>query len=187
PTFRDARGGHGSFDSLSDITSLSTGGPMRTDHMSVDNSGEITAKGKAMLSSLSFLVLLLALLFFAAHSARAAAGDLDPRFGNGGVVQTDFAQTDDYVFAVGMQPDGKIIVSGQSGIYPDLHSALVRYNRNGRLDSTFGTGGKVVVMFPLTATTWTRSSFNRMARSWLRARPAEQLFPSLVSMLTVAL
>ena len=120
---------------------------MRTDHMSVDNSGEITAKGEAMLSSLSFIVLLLALLFFAPHSAQAAAGDLDPRFGNGGVVQTDFAQTDDYAFAVGMQPDGKIIVSGQSGIYPDLHSALVRYNRNGRLDSTFGTGGKVVVMF----------------------------------------
>ena len=63
---------------------------MRTDHMSVDNSGEITAKGKALLSSLPFLVLLLALLFFAAHSARSAAGDLDPRFGNGGVVQTDY-------------------------------------------------------------------------------------------------
>ena len=120
---------------------------MQTDHMSVENSTEITGKGETMLKSPSFIVLALTLLFFAPHSAQAAAGDLDPRFGHGGLVQTDFAQTDDYAFAVGMQPDGKIIVSGQSGIYPDLHSGLVRYNRNGRLDSTFGTGGKVVVMF----------------------------------------
>src|SRR5213080_4605522 len=117
---------------------------MRTDHMSVDNSGEITAKGEAMLSSLSFIVLLLALLFIAPHSAQAAAGDLDPRFGNGGVVQTDFSGGDDYGFDVKVQSDGKTVVVGESGVYPLFHSALTRYNRNGTLDRTFGTGGKVV-------------------------------------------
>jgi len=81
----------------------------------------------------------------APQRAQAAAGDLDSRFGNGGVAVTDFSQTDDYAYAVTVQPDGRIIVSGQSGIYPDLHTALARYTRNGRLDSTFGTGGKVAV------------------------------------------
>src|SRR4029077_11105583 len=76
-----------------------------------------------------------------------APGDLDFRFGNGGVAITDFAQTDDYAYAVAVQTDGKIVVCGQSGIYPNLHSALLRYNRNGRLDPTFGTGGKVTVRF----------------------------------------
>ena len=120
---------------------------MRTDHMSLENSTEITGKRGATLSSRSFIVLALTLLFFASRSARAAAGDLDTRFGNGGVAITDFAQTEDYAYAVAVQTDGKIVVTGQSGIYPDLHSALLRYNRNGRLDSTFGTGGKVTVTF----------------------------------------
>src|SRR5438094_1062006 len=103
---------------------------MRTDHMSVDNSGEITAKGEAMLSSPSFIVLLLALLFFAPHSAQAAAGDLDPRFGKGGVVQTDFAQTDDYAFAVGMCSGG--LFRNYSG--PRLHARRLYFERNPRLN-----------------------------------------------------
>ena len=93
------------------------------------------------------MVVIQALLFLVPHSAQAAAGDLDSRFGNGGVVAADFAQTDDYAFGIAVQPDEKIVVSGQSRIYANLHSALAHYNRNGRLDSTFGTGGKVVVTF----------------------------------------
>jgi uncharacterized delta-60 repeat protein len=120
---------------------------MQTNHISADHFAEIVANQDAMLRGFCLFVVTLTLLFLVPHSTQAAAGELDPRFGNGGVVQTDFAQTDDYVLGVGVQPDGKILVCGQSGIYPDLHSALVRYNRNGRLDSAFGTGGKVVVMF----------------------------------------
>src|SRR5437667_7372596 len=33
----------------------------------------------------------------------------------------------------------------KAGVYPLFHYALTRYNRNGTLDRTFGTGGKVVV------------------------------------------
>src|SRR5205814_1631860 len=83
----------------------------------------------------------------ASADARAAAGDLDSRFGNGGIASTDFSQTEDYALAARMQSDGRVILTGQSGIYPNLHSALIRYTRNGRLDSTFGAGGKVVVAF----------------------------------------
>ena len=76
--------------------------------------------------------------------ARAADSDLDPAFGNGGRLTTDMSGNDDYGFAVVTQPDGKIIVAGQSGIYPVFHSALVRYNSNGSLDPSFGSNGIVV-------------------------------------------
>lgn len=92
-----------------------------------------------------FFAILIALL--APARAQAAAGDLDATFGNGGVVLTDFSQTDDYASAVKVQPDGKIVVAGESGIYPDFHSALVRYKKNGRLDPTFGASGKAVTTF----------------------------------------
>src|SRR5262249_22284878 len=91
--------------------------------------------------------IIIAASLVAPDRAKAAPGDLDSRFGNGGVAITDFAQTEDYAYSVAVQTDGKIVLSGQSGGYPDLHSAFVRYNRNGRLDSTFGTGGKVIVTF----------------------------------------
>jgi uncharacterized delta-60 repeat protein len=74
---------------------------------------------------------------------QAAAGVLDPTFGHNGLTRTDFSKTDEYGFAMKIQPDGKIVVGGQSGIYPLFHAALARYNPNGKLDQTFGSGGKV--------------------------------------------
>ena len=50
-----------------------------------------------------------------------------------------------------MQPDGKIIVVGVSGAgpYSELNDfALARYNSDGSLDQTFGSGGKVKTYFP---------------------------------------
>jgi uncharacterized delta-60 repeat protein len=117
---------------------------MKTNHTQVANSIEIIATQTAM--PFCFLIVIV-VSPLAPHRAGAAAGDLDPRFGHGGVAFTDFAQTEDYAYAVAVQADGKIVLSGQSGIYPDLHSAMARYNRNGHLDSTFGTGGKVTVTF----------------------------------------
>jgi uncharacterized delta-60 repeat protein len=85
------------------------------------------------------------LVFLGAEQiAWAAPGDPDQTFGNGGHVFTDFSGNSDYAFAIKVQPDKRIIVAGQSGVYPVFHSALARYNANGQLDSTFGTGGKVI-------------------------------------------
>jgi uncharacterized delta-60 repeat protein len=82
--------------------------------------------------------------------ARAAAGDLDPTFGSGGKVFTDFGNTRDSAGrAVAIQPDGKIVVAGFShirGTYDD-DFALARYNRDGSLDESFGSGGKVLTDF----------------------------------------
>jgi uncharacterized delta-60 repeat protein len=120
---------------------------MKTNHVPLSTVAGTTGKHTLRRQPLAVVALTIAVSMFAPQLVQAAAGDLDSRFGNGGVVATDFSQTDDVAFGIAVQPDGKIVLSGQSGIYPDLHSALARYNRNGRLDSTFGTGGKVVVTF----------------------------------------
>ena len=72
-------------------------------------------------------------------------GSLDNSFGNGGKVLTPVGGNNDFANALAMQPDGKLLAAGSSvngGNYDDF--ALVRYNADGSLDSSFGSGGKVV-------------------------------------------
>jgi uncharacterized delta-60 repeat protein len=66
-------------------------------------------------------------------------GSLDPGFGSGGKVTTDFDGHWDEAYAVAVQSDGKIVVAGTStGDF-----ALARYNTDGSLDAGFNSGGKV--------------------------------------------
>jgi uncharacterized delta-60 repeat protein len=71
-----------------------------------------------------------------------ADGSLDKSFGNKGVVKTNI-QGQDYGWVMALQADGKIVVAGTSA--GDL--AVVRYNTDGSLDTSFGTGGKVTRHF----------------------------------------
>jgi len=76
-------------------------------------------------------------------------GTLDRGFGVGGKVITDFGLTET-ASSVVVQTDGKIIVGG--GTYPIFPSsggqfALARYNPDGSLDTSFGTGGLVTTTF----------------------------------------
>jgi uncharacterized delta-60 repeat protein len=77
------------------------------------------------------------------------AADLVPGFGIGGVVTTTLPGTDGSSASdLLVQPDGKVVVVG-SGTTPDGNDfALVRYNANGSLDRSFGTGGQVQTPFP---------------------------------------
>jgi len=69
-------------------------------------------------------------------------GTLDPAFGTGGRVMTVIGTgSEDVIYGIAVQPDGKILVAGRG----NYAFALARYNANGTLDATFGTGGKVVV------------------------------------------
>lgn len=72
-------------------------------------------------------------------------GSLDSSFGSAGKVSTDFFGNLDIAVAVALQSDGKIIASGQVFDAPgnNILFGLARYNSNGSLDSTFGSGGKV--------------------------------------------
>jgi uncharacterized delta-60 repeat protein len=78
-----------------------------------------------------------------------ANGTLDPSFGNAGKVTTTFGSTSDVAQAVALEPGGKIVVAGASG-FPqqrDEAFALARYDADGALDQSFGTGGKVTTRF----------------------------------------
>jgi uncharacterized delta-60 repeat protein len=82
-----------------------------------------------------------------ASPAQANPGDLDPGFGTGGKVTTDFAGGPDEAFALAVQPDGKLVAAGGTA-GPGLGNfALARYNADGSLDASFGTGGIVTTSF----------------------------------------
>lgn len=81
-----------------------------------------------------------------AGSLSAAAGDLDPTFDGDGKVTLDLGSPHDRAYDVAVQPDGKILVAGET--FPGAWNfALARYNRNGSLDSSFGAGGIVRTEF----------------------------------------
>jgi uncharacterized delta-60 repeat protein len=71
-------------------------------------------------------------------------GTLDKSFGGTGEVTTDLGTTTDVATDVAVQPDGKIVVAGFAG-YSGRNFALVRYNADGSLDTTFGGNGTGMV------------------------------------------
>jgi len=76
-------------------------------------------------------------------------GSLDTSFDGDGKVITDFSQTQDYGYAVAIQSDGKIVVAGTSGSFllGGTDFALVRYNTDGSLDTSFDGDGKLKTDF----------------------------------------
>src|SRR5438128_8975310 len=95
--------------------------------------------GDALLALLSALLLVLSF----AHSVDAGPGDLDATFGTGGRVLTDFGGGAG-ARALALQADGRIVVAGRSRVAVGDDFALARYNPNGSLDSSFGSGGRVL-------------------------------------------
>jgi len=86
----------------------------------------------------------------------APNGSLDPTFGQGGKAVTELGpgSPDDDAYlpdrsrvGVALQPDGKIVAAGMSiSTLPpagERGCAVIRYNADGSLDSTFGDGGIV--------------------------------------------
>jgi uncharacterized delta-60 repeat protein len=122
-------------------TSFGQGGQLTTDFLGpismsaadgvLQADGKIVVVGSVMNGSTSHVAL----------SRYNPDGRLDPTFGTSGRVPTVFAGTgNDVAHAAVLQPDGKIVVAGSA----DGDLALARYNSNGTLDTSFGSGGKVV-------------------------------------------
>jgi uncharacterized delta-60 repeat protein len=71
-------------------------------------------------------------------------GSLDSGFGRNGEVTTSFGFNSATVFGLAIQSDGKIVAAGEivNG-FGGVTGALARYNPDGSLDPTFGSGGTV--------------------------------------------
>jgi uncharacterized delta-60 repeat protein len=91
------------------------------------------------------VVLAAALLVASAASSAAAPGQLDPSFGGGGTVVTEFPSSYSGARALAVQADGRIIAAGFAHTNDSIVSdfALTRYDTSGALDPTFGSGGRV--------------------------------------------
>src|SRR5713226_1638955 len=99
------------------------------------------------------LVLLFPTLIVAIFTTSAIASTfLDPGFGVGGKVTTTIAaNSTERLRALVYQPDGKLVAAGATSTGTTFNNtvttfALVRYNTDGSLDTSFGTGGKVTTV-----------------------------------------
>ena len=72
-----------------------------------------------------------------------ANGSLDTTFDGDGKLTTAVGTSNDYAYGVAVQSDGKIVVAGYSTIGSNYDFAMVRYNANGSLDTTFDGDGKL--------------------------------------------
>src|SRR5205085_10188928 len=70
-------------------------------------------------------------------------GMLDRSFNATGYVVTDMGGDYEYIRSVVIQPDGKVLAGGYTGA-GGYAFALARYNTAGTLDTSLGSGGKVV-------------------------------------------
>ena len=75
-----------------------------------------------------------------------ARGRLDPSFGAGtGTVITPIGSENANAYALVQQADGKLVAAGNSGRASALAFALVRYEPDGSVDPSFGTGTGTVL------------------------------------------
>jgi uncharacterized delta-60 repeat protein len=66
-------------------------------------------------------------------------GGLDPTFGINGLASHDVGFTS--TAAVVVEPDGKSVIAGTAGTAPSQQFGVTRYNADGSLDTSFGSGG----------------------------------------------
>ncbi|MFN8178769.1 MAG: FlgD immunoglobulin-like domain containing protein [bacterium] len=71
-----------------------------------------------------------------------ANGSIDNTFGSFGRVATDLGGVDEAAYSMVIQPDGKVVVAGYTSA-GGYDFAVVRYNANGTLDTSFDGDGKV--------------------------------------------
>ncbi len=110
-------------------TALSTTGHSYGTASAIQSDGKIVAAGYAYFgNNIDF-----------ALSRYNTDGSLDLNFDGDGKVTTDLGNMSDYCFGIAIQNDGKILLSGTTDNYTKI--AIVRYNSNGSIDSTFDTDG----------------------------------------------
>ena len=77
-------------------------------------------------------------------------GTLDASFGNNGITVTSI-RTWDFGYAIALQNDNKIVISGSTSnefnpvFGPDYDFLVLKYDKFGVLETTFGNGGSVII------------------------------------------
>ncbi len=80
-----------------------------------------------------------------------ADGQLDTSFGDGGFVRADVGAVDNQAENVVVLDDGSIVVSGSArdpgsnGVGIDHHTDVLKFDRDGRPDGGFGSGGQLTL------------------------------------------
>lgn len=74
-------------------------------------------------------------------------GSLDESFGSGGILQSVYNSTEEYLYDVVVQPDGKIVAIGYTAGGGSTNFILVRLNSDGSFDNSFSGNGMRVVDF----------------------------------------
>ena len=74
-----------------------------------------------------------------------ADGTLDTSFSGDGKLIAPVGSAGDVAYGATLQADGKIILTGSSYNGSDWDFSLIRLNANGTLDTSFGSGGKLLV------------------------------------------
>ncbi len=77
----------------------------------------------------------------------SANGTLDATFGTGGWATVDLGGSDEQAFGLIRQADGKFVIAGYTNSGGTYQTAFVRFNPDGTLDTTFGTGGSTKLDF----------------------------------------
>ncbi len=84
-------------------------------------------------------------------------GALDPSFGNGGTRLYELTPFHDTVFDLAQLPDGRIVAAGSAGRAPWRFAfGLLCTDANGEPDAGFGVGGRRLIDFPGTPSSFAR-------------------------------
>ena len=72
-----------------------------------------------------------------------ADGTIDSSFGNAGITITRLVEGVNHAYGIALCPEGKIVIAGSTN-HPGYNIGVIRMDADGKLDSTFGTGGIVI-------------------------------------------
>ena len=73
-------------------------------------------------------------------------GTLDSTFGSAGRASTVIGSGSSSAMAIALQPDGKLVLAGGCFGTSTTDICALRYNTNGTLDTSFGSGGKIIAV-----------------------------------------
>ena len=122
-----------SFDVDGKLTTDFAGGGDRADGVAVQSDGKVVVAGAASTGPGYDFALV----------RYNVDGSLDSSFDGDGKLTTEVTGLSEGANAIAIQFDGKILAAGATGSFNALDYALVRYNSNGALDTSFDGDGKV--------------------------------------------